>query len=378
MCNIHFIMPIDKKLKKSDGRELAKMLETSAETNKDGFGIFTENARLKKPRQYKNTRYMVDKISQMVKGERFVIAHNRYTTSGKNVKENTHPIETKNLMYVHNGHISNYTDINKELTFDSDAIGYVIERELEYGNDIVTSIQNGLADLSGYLSVFIYYKPTKRLFYIVKDANFQFNLVTNRKGEKIIIGNTITENLNEFGSVKETELNFPIREYTNISKFPLYQNVIYEITKEKGIEDVGKFVLKPEPTYNWKTNTTGVYNYRQFDQYGNLYKSKEEINKSFDKMSITEMAQLIEDDLTAMLGKGIQVKETATENRFHIYGNRKQLELFHDLALHNRYLTINEMLLFLDEINTYLATEGETQTSYARLYNSCNGMIDLI
>jgi len=373
MCNIHFIMPIGMTLEKEHAHELVKMLERSGKTNKDGYGIFTANAKLKHPRQYTNTKYMEDKITEQILGNRFVIGHNRLITSGEKTKDNTHPIETENLIYVHNGHISNYKQINDELSFDSKAIGYVIEQELESDSDVVKAITNGLAKLSGYLSAFIYHKPSSKLYYIVDGANFEFQLLKNLDNEKVIIGNTLTENLTEYGTVKQEELNFKIKDYIQYAKFDLYQNVIYEIT-EKGIIQVGKFELKPEVktvygtdwANHWKTprSKNSIIGY---DSY-----SDDDIKMDFANMSLKEVAKELESELTYTLGKGIQIKQAKhSENRFHIYGNRNQNELFKDLLLDTRNLSISDLIILKNEVIQYVE-ESKFFRGYNDIYNINN------
>jgi len=286
MCNIHVIIPMNDNINKSDVKEMIKMLERSGEINDDGYGIFSEDNDMKSEKQFKPSSKLKNKLINKFVGSKFLIGHNRLKTVGDVKKENSHPFETKDLMYVHNGSISNWESIKdsvNELEVDSQAIGICIQKELDTGVPITIAIKNGLSKLEGYLSLVIYYKPENKLYYCIENANFAFHLFQNNEGRKVILGNTIQNNIDEFGKARNKIFGFPNSKYMEISKYPLLQNKIYELNKETGIKSVSEFVLKEyvRPVFNSWTRPNG-YREGGLEHMHNL--QLKEIRKDFEEI----------------------------------------------------------------------------------------------
>lgn len=371
MCNIHFIKPINGKIKEEHIEQLLKMLDTSSTVNRDGFGMFTPKQKYRIAKKYEPTTYITNKITETLMDADFIVGHSRYQTTGKITLKHTHPLETANLLFVHNGNITNFKQIHKDIEHDTMAIGYAIEQELAKGSKIVKAISKGLGNLCGYLSMFIYHKKSKRLFYMVKGASFEFRLLRNEKGEKIIVGNTLLTNLAEFGEETGEEHSFKIKDYATVGIFDLYQNFIYEITKDN-IKKVGEFTLKPEPSITcaneigyWERNHSAKYN-RNITTEGDAIIHDAKSNWIADKDALiagglpdditreeagmigalkrTVWKQVTNRELTNVLGGGTHIKDVTSNPRlFDIYTNKASRKLMKRLGIETRLQTPEEI-----------------------------------
>lgn len=61
-----------------------------------------------------------------------IIGHTRLATIGEVNDKNAHPFKFGNIIGAHNGHVSNYYDISKDIEVDSEAIFYLLDK---YKND---------------------------------------------------------------------------------------------------------------------------------------------------------------------------------------------------------------------------------------------------
>ncbi len=92
---------------------------------------------------------------------KFVMAvgHNRAATIGAKTDENAHPFVEDNIILVHNGTISNKTELNSSVEVDSHAICHAIK---EYG------IVNALPMIDGAFALAVYDADAKQ-FYLVRN-----------------------------------------------------------------------------------------------------------------------------------------------------------------------------------------------------------------
>ena len=150
--------------------------------------------------------------------------HTRWATHGKITHDNTHPhiSQHQNIILVHNGIISNYTELKNELlennfTFysetDTEVIANLIEYYLIYmNNDIEKAIENSLKKLEGTWALVIIYTKELDTYYIT------------RRGSPLLLGT------NDNYTVCTSEVNgFAGLIYDYI---PLKDNTIVKITKQ--------------------------------------------------------------------------------------------------------------------------------------------------
>jgi len=290
MCELHFIYPLNRNVNKKDLSELVSMLLDASSFNMDGFGVTNGNTIFRR-----GCRYVMqyDKpIFNLFNSSRFVVAHNRYTTAGAVKKTNSHPFFNKRFIWMHNGHISNYSLLSekygfKNINVDSQIIGELLFRRCKNKTNILPDLKKTLEELTGGFSVFLYDKKTGNLYYFKHGQSFQFRLLTS-KNDSIIVGCTDSYKLDYLYLFAESkkfgfkELNYKVDSYLT----PI-DNTIYEIKKSGlnvvGCFDVVKYVEKP------KKYTYGKYNKTDF--YDNEYYSSFEYDLS--KWCLDDLERLL-------------------------------------------------------------------------------------
>ena len=106
MCEIHFIYPINGKIQKYDVNQLSTLLELGAFNNKDGYGVCDDKLVYKSEKKYRG-KYKKTLLANFEKSS-FLLAHNRFGTSGVVKSRNAHPFYNDRFIWVHNGHIWNH------------------------------------------------------------------------------------------------------------------------------------------------------------------------------------------------------------------------------------------------------------------------------
>lgn len=97
------------------------------------------------------------------KNHDIVIGHTRFATIGDINDKNSHPFKFGNIVGVHNGHVSNYYNINTDIEVDSEAIFYLLEK---YNNDYKQAFEELYGDFA--IAWFDTNRPN-RLFLVSED-----------------------------------------------------------------------------------------------------------------------------------------------------------------------------------------------------------------
>ena len=89
---------------------------------------------------------------------RIGVGHTRWATHGKPSERNAHPHRAGSVVIVHNGIIENYRALRAELEAegaeilsdtDTELIAHLIDREIKQGKDLMTSVRDSCAQLTG-------------------------------------------------------------------------------------------------------------------------------------------------------------------------------------------------------------------------------------
>jgi len=257
MCEIHLVKPMNRVIKSTDVNQLINMMKLSASINKDGFGLTNGEDIFKRESKYEEEH---DKtLRRLFKESSFMIAHNRFKTSGTVKKRNSHPFENSRFIWVHNGIIRNDTELEKEykldtVKVDSEVIGEILLKKSQDEQDLVKAIEITLKEISGSLSVLLWDKETKRMFYFRHSCSFTFKLFHN-EGDYVIIGSTDDNNMDDLYRDKKNFIyGFKTAKYETIGVLEPKEDVIYEIS-DLGIMKVGKFEVKEFEQHYVSTGT---------------------------------------------------------------------------------------------------------------------------
>ncbi len=245
MCEIHLIKPMNRDIKVADINQLINMMKISATVNKDGFGLTNGEDIYKRETKYEEEH---DKtIRRLFRDSPFVLAHNRFKTSGKVKKRNSHPFSNDRFIWVHNGIIGNDTELEKQykldtLKVDSELIGEILLQKCKEEPDILKAIENTLKEIAGSLSVLLWDKDTKRMFYFRHSCRFTFKLFHNET-DYVIIGSTDDNNMDDlYKDKKNCIFGFKTSKFDTIGTLEPKEDIIYEIS-DLGIMKVGEFKI---------------------------------------------------------------------------------------------------------------------------------------
>ena len=236
MCEIFFMKKTKGTLDISEVEELLKVAESSAISNSDGFGFFTDTGIVKCGEQLKAETHrglFLDKI----RGAKYVVMHVRKATSGEVSTKNAHPFEEKGWTLVHNGVIPEYSNKGKPPKVDSQILLESIANK--HGKDDVDKIKKALKKVSGWLSVFAR-SPSGDLYYFKHRANFEFGYI---KELNLLIGATTETSLDEMFTADGEKIKnfFKVEKYVKSRREP-EEDILYKIGGE--FENMGEFECK--------------------------------------------------------------------------------------------------------------------------------------
>lgn len=264
MCQLQYIKTLSKENTITpDGINLlTHMLLQGNIANRDATGAFIIR---------KNNKHGIIKSTSMEpvfdkliieKNAIEIIGHNRLATSGDEKQQiNNHPFKIGQLVWVHNGVLSNYANTREEeglekteIDTDSYIIGQIINKKLIEGKKIEEAIKYCAEKITGSFSVLLWYKG-KTYYFKGKQNSMYFALVQLEK-DYYIVGSTNKTNIE---SPNDTyHYGFPVKDknFKKISQIEVEDNTIYELGN-KGIRKIGTFTEKPF-TYTYY-NANGRY-----------------------------------------------------------------------------------------------------------------------
>lgn len=244
MCEISFMFSLGGKIGKYDISQLLKMMKNSTVLNDDGFGFYNGTSLYKSEEKYDDK--FDKKVIKKFTDSNFIMAHTRYATTGEVKLRNSHPFENERFVWLHNGIIHNFEELKKKykaerLLVDSEIIGFMLKKHSD-NLEMKEALEKTMNELEGSVSVFIYDKVLRMLYYARAYADFTFRLI--KDGHNIIIGNTDYENLQSiYKKAKKKEYGFSIPIYSTVSEMKPKQNIIYQIDKA-GLNPIGECHIK--------------------------------------------------------------------------------------------------------------------------------------
>ena len=270
MCEINFAYCINGLL---DSRDINTLLINTGKsvgyTNKDGFGFFNDKCRIyKRGKEFGNQD--AKQAKKMYADSKFIISHVRFKTSGEKSARNSHPFMNGRFIWLHNGVISDFeetaTKFGLDAKVDSEVICGVLHHFIDKGLTFKKAMRKTAQELSGSLSVFIYDKKEKKLYYFRHTASFSLRLI--KIGERIMIfGATDEDNLKPLPYFSDY-YGFWKQDYTYIAAKEPQEDVLYCIS-DNGIRKVCDLEFKPYSTAcgkDFSRSGTGSF---CWDEYGN-------------------------------------------------------------------------------------------------------------
>ena len=314
MCEIHLIKRFnDNTLNFKDREVFLNLMLKGSLTNKDAFGLFSENYFLRLPIAFYEIEEEIYKnLFENLKGS-FIIGHNRFKTNG-DAKDNlnNHTFKSKNFILVHNGIISNYKALKKLMGFeyaketDTTIIIKLLEHYYKDSSNTIEAIKKTAEMLKGSYSVLLYDRNTKEIFYFKNSStSFYFCLITNKEREYILIGSTNAENLKDIYT--SDLMIFKKEDFKEKLIIKAKSETIYLIDNSQ-IKEVATF---KENTIN---DFLGGYEFNKKDKKKHNEKTKELIGDF-----ITEVKGVIHNDFKYYIKKNtIYLKIFNSENREYL------------------------------------------------------------
>ncbi len=186
MCGIFGIFEENNK-KQQLFYELGCLSESRGKEASGFVAIDGENISIKKY----STKFRNNSVKSFLNNLRTVndiklFGHTRLETSGNNKKQsNNQPIETEEIIIIHNGIITNYNQINKKFGFNenTELDSFVINELLEYylsNYNPQEAFKETLNEIEGELSVFIYFKKIKKYLIYTNTGSIYFTGTKSR------------------------------------------------------------------------------------------------------------------------------------------------------------------------------------------------------
>ena len=155
MCNINFMWR-NRGITKADNVLLEATTYHSWTDNDHGEGYLTSTGKIVK------SLAKISPVQENVLGAKWIIYHERWGTSGGTNLENTQPIETDQLVFIHNGMMNVTTQVDKS---DSRVVAEQISALIKDGMPFVQAFKQVIDDTSGSKSIFVFDKKAKELYY---------------------------------------------------------------------------------------------------------------------------------------------------------------------------------------------------------------------
>lgn len=147
---------------------------------------------------------VLNKDDMKVKGT-IAIGHTRYPTTGRCKIEDVQPIQYNDISLAHNGHISNYWDLRKDLenkgyefkaTVDSEVLLYLLHYELKNGKTIEEAVATIMKKVVGAYSVV---GIVNKKLVVFRDPHAIRPLILGKRGNDICFGSeSVVLDINNF------------------------------------------------------------------------------------------------------------------------------------------------------------------------------------
>lgn len=253
MCNLNIFLKTEV-LKSNSIKNLVSFLtcvtSNSFISNNDSEGYyFNHKNTLIKSNNKINLIKQIDNINQ----SNFILAHQRFKTSGSNSLKYSHPFKNKDFIMLHNGILSSFAkgrDSDTYILFKN-----FIEDFKGYGNRekrIIESLKNLLNKISGSYSIALYDIKTKKLYYFKNDSTIIYFYMSKDKKELYITTSFNNESYLELYQYKKNKFkDFDVKDFNiyriDIENNQININVIDRLKKSKqfkfnfeGLEDYKK------------------------------------------------------------------------------------------------------------------------------------------
>lgn len=186
MCGIFGIFEENNK-KQQLFYDLGCLSESRGKEASGFVAIDGENISIKKyPAKFRNNSVKSFLNNLRTVNDIKLFGHTRLETSGNNKKQsNNQPIETEEIIIIHNGIITNYNQINKKFGFNenTELDSFVINELLEYylsNYNPQEAFKETLNEIEGELSVFIYFKKIKKYLIYTNTGSIYFTGTKSR------------------------------------------------------------------------------------------------------------------------------------------------------------------------------------------------------
>lgn len=185
MCNINLVFRKDRKVEKRLNSVINTMSYESFKDNDDAQGflglIETEDG-LEYYLEKTYNNYVYSKPSFLI------MSHQRLATSGlKKPELNTQPLESKDLIILHNGVLS---ELGAEKKSDTHMLLKDLQKKYDETKDTIKTIKEVMKEVSGSFSILLFNKETNQLYYFKNDYTSMFKV----SNSKYIVLSTSKEN----------------------------------------------------------------------------------------------------------------------------------------------------------------------------------------
>lgn len=265
MCNINVLVKVGK------GEKLfspfVASVENSFRTNNDGDGVYFSynNTVVKSVKKID----LIDYREIFMKSD-FIVSHQRLATSGLVNEDMAHPFTNNEIVLVHNGVLDN---MGNETKSDTAVFFEKLWKNFKRYKDrfsrseaMIKAIQKTTKKSSGSLSIAVYDKIARKLYYFKNSGTTIKNVAGEIDGTKFLFLTTSFTNIDFFSMRMKEMIEYDIR-----------NNRIYEISIENGaisVNDVGEFETKYEYRYyggyygGYYSNSQGSHKHYEYDDIG--------------------------------------------------------------------------------------------------------------
>ena len=279
MCEIQFVM--SNTLGNDNVNNFIEMLRKGSKSNDDATGIFSETYQWKIGYAYDDLKNKKDDSIKHVLSalpSNWLVGHNRLATQGSETNnENNHPFSNNTCTIVHNGIISNDDELKKQYGFDYKAetdsaiVPALIDHYIRDGKDEIDAIKEGVEELRGSYSIFIYIHNTQNLYYLKNSStSFYMMKATDTNDNTSIYGSTSKSSLEDMSYIKSDGLFgadlFKARHITSPDSGVIY-NIVYK-GDTLDVEKAGEFTPR---SYSYTNNSVTYYGNSRYAYGGGHY-----------------------------------------------------------------------------------------------------------